>query len=74
MVITIRIHADPPPLRITDSNDIRIADSHVLLDVLIGFYKQGLTPEELVESFPSIKPADVYALAPAEDVSEAVLA
>lgn len=50
------------PFRIEETGAIRIGKSRVLLEVLITAFRQGETPEGIVESFPSLKLEDVYAV------------
>jgi len=48
-------------LRQEEDGTIRVGASHVTLDVMLGFYVQGYTPEQLVDAFPTLDLADVYA-------------
>lgn len=50
------------PLRADDRGKIRVGSSHVLLELLIHAYQQGETAEGIVDSYPSLKLADVYAV------------
>ncbi len=49
------------PFVVTEYGTIRIADSRVSLDTVLHHYKQGAVPEEIVNRFPSLQLADVYA-------------
>jgi len=49
------------PFVVTEYGTIRISDSRVSLDTVIYHYKQGACPEEIVNRFPSLPLADVYA-------------
>ena len=50
------------PLRLDDSGTLRVGDSRVLLEIVVGAYLQGETAEEIVESFDTLQLADVYAV------------
>jgi uncharacterized protein (DUF433 family) len=50
------------PLKQDDDGTIRVSGTRVTLDTLIGFYRQGETPEELHEGFPTVALADIYAV------------
>src|SRR5215213_9477391 len=58
----LEIRTDPVPLREDLRDAIRIGPTRVTLHTLIAFYKQGLSPEELVECFDTLKLADVYSV------------
>jgi len=48
------------PLRLDEQGDIRVGDSRVLLDTIIGHFKDGMSPEAIVRGYDTIQPADVY--------------
>ena len=49
------------PLRLTEDGTIRIAHSRVSLDSVVHHYKLGASAEQIVQKFPSLDLADVYA-------------
>jgi uncharacterized protein (DUF433 family) len=49
------------PLRVTEDGTIRIADSRVSLDSVLQHYKLGASAEQIVQKFPALDLADVYA-------------
>jgi uncharacterized protein (DUF433 family) len=49
------------PLRLTEDGTIRIADSRVSLDSIVHHYKLGASAEQIVQKFPGLELADVYA-------------
>lgn len=57
----IQIHSDPPPLWVDEHGAVRVAGSRVLLDIVIGRFKAGDRPDEIVSSFPTLSLALVYA-------------
>lgn len=50
------------PLRFDKHGAVRVTGSRVTLDTIVGFYEQGETPEDIVDGFPTLKLADVYAI------------
>jgi len=50
------------PLRTDEHGVIRVSQTRVTLDTLLGFYKQGQSPEALHEGFPSVPLGDIYAV------------
>ncbi len=50
------------PLRIDEDGTIRIGKTRVLLELVIHAYYMGETPEGIVDSYPSLTTADVYAV------------
>jgi len=56
------IHADLVPLRVEDTGAIRVGDSRVLLDIVIGAYQRGDAAEVIAHCYPTLQLADVYAV------------
>lgn len=50
------------PLTVWKDGTIRVKGTRLLLDIIINEYKSGAIPEEITESFPSVKAAEVYAI------------
>ena len=50
------------PLRTDEDGAIRVGGTRVLLEVVIGAYQRKDTPEQIVEAFPTLTLADVYAV------------
>jgi uncharacterized protein (DUF433 family) len=50
------------PLTLTEDGTIRVTGSRVSLDSIIYQYQQGESAEQIHESFPSLKLADIYAV------------
>ncbi len=50
------------PIRTDEHGDIRVGGTRVLLDLVIVRHQQGRTPEQIQDSFPTLKLADVYAV------------
>lgn len=60
------MHPYPPTMTVplhTDAHGaIRIGNTRVLLELVIHAYYLGETPEGIVDSYPSLTTADVYAV------------
>ncbi|MBO0699558.1 MAG: DUF433 domain-containing protein, partial [Zavarzinella sp.] len=52
----------PVPLDRLPNGVLRVAGTRIGLDLVIGAYKAGQTPEQIVEAYDSLRLADVYAL------------
>jgi hypothetical protein len=50
------------PLREEPSGVFRVGQSRVLLELVIDAFKAGATPEAIVQSYSTLKLADVYAV------------
>jgi uncharacterized protein (DUF433 family) len=50
------------PLRTDEHGKIRIGSSRVLLELVIYAFQQGETAESIVDSYPTLKLSDVYAV------------
>ena len=60
--MTMTIHSDAIPLRVTPEGDVRIGATRVLLDMVVHAFDDGATPEAVVQRFPALQLADVYAV------------
>jgi uncharacterized protein (DUF433 family) len=52
----------PVPLREDSHGVVRVVGSRVTLDSIVAVFDRGATPEEIVQSFPSLGLGDVYAI------------
>ncbi len=50
------------PLSMTANGVIRVGKTRVTLDTVVAAFKQGATAEEIVQQYPSLLLADVYAV------------
>lgn len=57
----LAVVAEPAPLKTNADGAVRIGNTRVTLDTVIGVFKQGTTAEEIVYRYPSLRLADVYA-------------
>ena len=55
---------EPVDIPITTDTDgvLRVGATRVTLDVVVSSFDQGATPEEIVQDFPTLRLADVYAV------------
>jgi uncharacterized protein (DUF433 family) len=52
-----------PPVPLHDAGGIiRVVGSRVTLDSIVAVFDRGATPEEIVQSFPSLRLGDVYSI------------
>lgn len=58
----LSVVADPIPLTTDINGVVRIGDTRITLDTIIAAFKEGATPEEIVQQYPSLDLADVYAV------------
>jgi uncharacterized protein (DUF433 family) len=56
------IEAQPVPLRQEDTGAIRVGQTRVHLETVLEAYLEGATAEAIVESFDTLRLADVYAV------------
>jgi uncharacterized protein (DUF433 family) len=52
----------PIPLYTDPNGKIRLGNTRVLLELVIHAYSRGETVEEIVDSYPTLKLSDVYAV------------
>jgi uncharacterized protein (DUF433 family) len=60
--MNISISAQPVPLTADADGVIRVANTRVTLDTVITAFLEGATAEEIVQQYPSLELADVYAV------------
>lgn len=59
--IALPLTATPPPLTLDTDGTVRVGGTRVPLDTLVVAFKKGATAEEIVQQYPSLALADVYA-------------
>jgi uncharacterized protein (DUF433 family) len=62
MTITETFVPNAPPLTEAEGGTIRVTGTRVSLDTVVGAYKQGSSPEGIIDRYPSLKLQDVYAV------------
>jgi uncharacterized protein (DUF433 family) len=60
--MTLTPETEPVPLRADTNGDLHVGDTRVLLDLVVQAFDAGATPETIVQSYPSLQLADVYAV------------
>lgn len=50
------------PITRWQDGSIRIGDTRVLLDIVVGAFNNGRSPEEIVLAYPTLKLSEVYAV------------
>lgn len=60
--MSLILEAGPVPLETTADGVVRVRNTRVTLDTVVTVFNQGATAEELVQRFPSVTLADVYAV------------
>ncbi len=60
--MSLLIDSEPIPLTIDADGVIRIAQTRVTLDTLVHAFLDGATAEEIVQQYPTLDLADVYAV------------
>jgi uncharacterized protein (DUF433 family) len=57
-----RLSVHPPPFRLDTDGVVRIGQTRVTIDSVLGAYRDGCTVEQIVMKFPSLDLADTYAV------------
>ena len=58
--MTLIVTAEPVPLKTDTDGVVRVGKTRVTLDTVIKTFQNGVTAEEIVYRYPSLKLADVY--------------
>ena len=59
--MTLTLEVQPLPLRTDNSGTVRVGNTRMSLDIVIGTFKQGLDPAEIMRQYPTLELPDVYA-------------
>jgi len=62
LVNGLPLHAELPPLRGDQGGAVRVGNSRVSLDLVVGQYENGMTPEDMVRAYDTLMLADVHAV------------
>ena len=60
--MSLVIESPPVPLQTDVDGVVRVGQTRVTLDTVIGAFKEGATAEEIVWQYPTLSLADVYAV------------
>src|SRR5436190_9442743 len=58
----LSLHAESLPLREDEGGAVRVGKSRLSLDLVVGQYENGMTPEDLVRAYDTLDLADVHAV------------
>jgi uncharacterized protein (DUF433 family) len=58
---TLAIAAEPLPLNMDKGGVVRVGGTRVTLDSVVYSFQEGSTAEQILEDYPSLRLADVYA-------------
>jgi uncharacterized protein (DUF433 family) len=53
---------DPVPLQMNSDGVLLVGGTRVTLDTVVSAFNDGATPEEIVQQYPSLDLADIYAV------------
>ncbi len=59
-ITLLKIHAEPPPLRVDRDGTLRVGATRVTLDAILDHFRQGASPEEIARRILILTPADVH--------------
>ena len=58
--MSIQTTAEPIPLATDADGVVRVGSSRVTLDTVVAAFREGMTPEGIVEQYPSLRLAETY--------------
>jgi len=58
--MTLQIQAEAAPIKIDKDGAARVGGTRVLLDVIVGAFLDGDSPEQIQDSYDAVTLADVY--------------
>lgn len=58
----LTLSAQMPPLRVDDGGAVRVGGTRITLDLIVSQYDSGMTPEDMVRAYDTLKIEDVYAV------------
>ncbi len=56
-----KLRPEPVPLAKDADGAIRVGGTRVTLDTVVDAFREGATPEEILQQYPALQLADVYA-------------
>lgn len=62
MSIAETLVAKPPPLAFDADGTLRVGGTRVPLDTVVEEYEEGMSPEEIVRQYDSLRLSDVHAV------------
>lgn len=61
-IMSLAAAADPLPLHPDQDGALRVGGTRVTLDTVVYSFQQGATAEEILQQYPSLELADIYAV------------
>lgn len=58
--MSVSLTAEPPPLTVDEHGRIRVAGTRVLLELVVGDFRRGLSAEQIAERYDALDLADIY--------------
>lgn len=58
--MSLTLTPSAPPLRVDAQEAFRVGDTRVLFELVIWAFQDGVTPDAIVQRFPTLALADVY--------------
>jgi uncharacterized protein (DUF433 family) len=58
----LTIHNDAVPLRVDETGTVRVGKTRVILELVVHAFRDGATPEQIVQDYDTLNLADVYAV------------
>jgi uncharacterized protein (DUF433 family) len=60
--MSLQVSADPIPLTSDAEGVVRVGSDRVTLDTVVAAFREGMTPEGIVEQYPTLQLAEVYSV------------
>jgi uncharacterized protein (DUF433 family) len=60
--MSLLVTAEPVPLTSDADGVVRVGSSRVTLDTVVAAFREGMTPEGIVEQYPSLRLGQVYSV------------
>jgi uncharacterized protein (DUF433 family) len=54
------VNGERVPLRLDEDGTVRVGNTRITLDLIVEQYENGMTPEDMVRAYDTLKLADVY--------------
>src|SRR5215470_14956060 len=60
--MSLTVTTEPIPLESDADGVVRVGSSRVTLDTVVAAFREGMTPEGIVEQYPALRLAEVYSV------------
>ncbi|MBA4063800.1 MAG: hypothetical protein C0501_08825 [Isosphaera sp.] len=58
----LNIQPEAPPLRVDETGTVRVGATRVILELVVHAFRDGATPEQIVQDYDTLDLADVYSV------------